>query len=173
MPLLSNQNAVNSPFRAVAAAAAASKQKRSYATIQREESYGQPPPAKKQMLDSYQSLRTPPRQQSTQYVPEGRIFTRRSNALQPQAYDRGRVPAREKSTQQVVSRAVKTSEEDIESVLAWQKHYRKVFPKYVFYFETVSEDVRPKYAKQVISLGAVSVSLSPNGPATPLTLYSA
>jgi regulatory subunit for Cdc7p protein kinase len=155
-PLSSNPNAVNSPFRH--AAAAASKQKRSYATIQREEAYGQPPPAKKQMLDNYQSLRTPPRPQSTQLSVEGRVFTRRSNASQQTSFERKCVAAREKS-QQTVTKADKASEENLETIRQWQKHYRKVFPNCVFYFESVPEDLRIKYTKQVLSLGAVSSSL--------------
>jgi regulatory subunit for Cdc7p protein kinase len=143
VPLSSNPNAVNSPYHAVAAAA--SKQKRSYATIQREEAYGQPPPAKKQMLESHQTLKTPPRQQVPQSAAEGRVFTRKSNA-QPSAFERKLVAAK----------AEKASEENLETIRQWQRHYRRVFPKFVFYFESIPEDVRLKYTKQVIALGAVS-----------------
>jgi regulatory subunit for Cdc7p protein kinase len=156
VPLSSNPNAVNSPFRP--AGAVGSKQKRSYATIQREEAYGQPPPAKKQMLDSFQALRTPPRQQSVQSSVEGRVFTRKSNASQQNSFERKCVAAREKP-QQMVTRADKASEENVETIRAWQKHYRKVFPNCVFYFESVPEDLRIKYTKQVLALGAVSLLL--------------
>ncbi len=154
VPLSSNPNAVNSPYRAVAAAA--SKQKRSYATIQREEAYGQPPPAKKQMLDSYQTLRTPPRQQINQHAAEGRVFTRKTTGSQQSAFERKLVAVREKP-QQAVTKADKTSEENLETIRQWQKHYRKIFPTFVFYFESVPEEVRAKYIKQVIALGAVSI----------------
>jgi regulatory subunit for Cdc7p protein kinase len=153
VPLSSNPNAVNSPYRAVAAAA--SKQKRSYANTQREDAYGQPPPAKKQMLEAHQVLRTPPRQQSTQSSAEGRVFTRKTNSSQPSAFERKGAAVREKSTQQSVTKAEKTSEENLETIRQWQKHYRKIFPTFVFYFESISEDVRLKYTKQVIALGAV------------------
>jgi len=156
VPLTSNPNAVNSPYRAVAAAV--SKQKRSYATTQREEAYGQPPPAKKQMLESHQPLRTPPRQQSTQSSAEGRVFTRKSNAPQQSAFERKCVAVREKP-QQTITKAEKPSGENLETIRQWQKHYRKIFPTFVFYFESfesIPEDVRLKYTKQVIALGAVS-----------------
>jgi regulatory subunit for Cdc7p protein kinase len=153
VPLSSNSNAINSPYRAVAAAA--SKQKRSYATIQREEAYGQPPPAKKQMLDVHQTLRTPPRPQANQSSVEGRVFTRRSNASQQSSFERKCVAARDRP-QQVVTKADKTTQENLDTVKQWQKHYRKIFPTFVFYFESMSEDVRIKYTKQVTSLGAVS-----------------
>lgn len=155
-PLSSNPNAVNSPYRAVAAAAAA-KQKRSYATIQREDSYGHPPPAKKQMVESHQILRTPPRQQSTQSSVEGKVFTRKSNNTQLSAFERKCVAVREKPLQQPIVKADKTSEENLEIIRQWQKHYRRIFPKFVFYFESVSEDVRLKCTKQVTALGAVSL----------------
>jgi regulatory subunit for Cdc7p protein kinase len=159
VPLSSNPNAANSPYRT--GAAAASKQKRPYATIQREESYGQPPPAKKQMLDTNHTLRTPPRQQSTQSA-EGRVFTRKSNSSQQSVFERKLVAARERErpVQQTVTKAEKTSEENLESIRAWQKHTRRSFPKFVFYFESGSEDARHKCTKQVIALGAVS--LTPN-----------
>lgn len=148
VPLSSNQNAINSPFRAVAAAAA--KQKRSYATIQREDSYGHPPPAKKQMLESHQPLRTPPRQHSTHSAAEGRVFTRKSNSAQPSAFERKCVAVREKPLQQPIAKTDKVSDEQ------WRRHHRREFPKFVFYFESVSEEVRIKCTKQVTALGAVS-----------------
>lgn len=157
VPLGNNPNGANSPFRPLGANT--TKQKRSYATIQREESYGHAPPAKKQMLSTQQALRTPPRPAS-QYQPEAKLLARKANATQPSTYERGvRTAVRERSAQQTVSRAAKTSEQNLESVLAWQKHYRQVFPNYVFYFEGVTEEIRHKFAKQVTSLGAVSLHI--------------
>lgn len=153
VPLSSNPNAVNSPYRAVTTAAA--KQKRSHATAQREDSYGGQPPAKKQMLDS--QARTPPRHQSTQASAEGRVFTRRPNASQPTVFERNCVAASQRPTQQAAPRKVeKPSDEGLESIRQWQRHIRRTFPRFVFYFESVSEDSRLKCTKQVTALGAVS-----------------
>jgi hypothetical protein len=154
LPLASNPNAANSPYRAVTAAA--SKQKRSYATIQREEAYGQPPPAKKQMLASHHQdlLRTPPRQQSTQSSLEGRVFTRKSNTSQQSSFEKQCIAVSEKP-QQAIAKADKNTEENLETVRTWQKHYRKLFPTFTFYFEGVPVDIRTKYSKLVIELGAV------------------
>lgn len=157
IPLSNNSNAVNSPYRAVAAAAAASKQKRSHATIQREEAYGQPPPAKRQMLESHQPLRTPPRQQSTQSSAEGRVFTRKANNSTQSSFERKCISVRERP-QQIVTRPDKSQENNVER-LRWQQHHRKLFPTFVFYFESVPEDVRIKYTKQVKALGAVCFSI--------------
>lgn len=155
VPLSSNPNAVNSPFRGVTGAA--TKAKRSYATIQREEAYGQPPPAKKQIVEvSHRNLRTPPRQSVAESA-EGHVFSRRAHA-QPTAFDRKLEAARRRPAPQAVTRAEKASEENLETIRQWQRHYRKVFPKFVFYFESISEDVRIRYSKQVTALGAVSFS---------------
>lgn len=162
-PLQNNPNAANSPFRAVAAAAAAQKLKRSHATIQREESYGQPPPAKKQMLEPRQALRTPPRLHHAQTSAEGRLFTRKTGTLQTE-FERKCVAAvsKERQTQRPAQRVVKeeqTVEDNLETMKTWRKHIRKTFPTFVFYFENVPGDQHIKCAKQVISLGAVCTVL--------------
>jgi regulatory subunit for Cdc7p protein kinase len=153
VPLSSNPNAANSPYRAVTAAG--TKPKRSYATIQREEAYGQPPPAKKQIVEvSQRNLRTPPRQSTADSL-EGHVFSRRAHA-QPTAFDRKLEAARRRPAQQAVAKADKVAEENLETIRQWQRHYRKVFPKFVFYFESIADDTRMRYAKQVTALGAVS-----------------
>ncbi|RFU35132.1 hypothetical protein B7463_g1190, partial [Scytalidium lignicola] len=152
VPLSSNPNAVNSPYRAVAAAAA-SKQKRSYAAIQREEGFGQPPPAKKQMLESHQPLKTPPRQQATQVSYEARLVSRKITVPQP-TFERKAISVRERQVQQGYAKLDKVTEENLETIRQWQKHYRRIFPKFVFYFESIPEDVRLKCSRQVTMLGA-------------------
>ncbi|PQE26906.1 g1 s regulator protein [Rutstroemia sp. NJR-2017a BVV2] len=152
-PLQNNPNAANSPFRPVVSTT--TKQKRSYANIQREESYGQPPPAKKQMLDSHsQVLRTPPRQTTAQLSTEGRVLTRKSTTTQPSHYEGKSATVRERGYQHYITKAERVPEENLESIRQWQKHYRKNFPKFVFYFESIPEDVRLKYTRQVLALGA-------------------
>ncbi|KAG9246926.1 Dfp1/Him1, central region-domain-containing protein [Calycina marina] len=152
VPLGNNPNGANSPFRPMGSVA--TKQKRSYANIQREENYSNAPPAKKQMLSSHQSLRTPPRQSSFNQT-EIKIAVRKAAAPQQATYDRGgRTVVRERSGQQTILRASKTVEQNAETITAWQKHYRHEFPKYTFYFEGLTDDARHKFAKQVTSLGA-------------------
>ena len=157
MPLGSNPNAANSPFRNNAAANA--KPKRSYATIQREESYGAAPPAKKQIVEVNRSaIRTPPRQTASNAL-DNHGLQRRALA-QPTAFDKKLEAARRRPLSQAAAKAErqaeKAAEENLESIRAWQRHYRKAFPKFVFYFESVPEETRAKFAKQVTSLGAVS-----------------
>ncbi|KAI9835626.1 MAG: hypothetical protein M1837_003699 [Sclerophora amabilis] len=158
VPLSNVPNATNnSPYRAVAAAAAASKRARPHANVQREVPYGQPPPLKKQMLDLGQARpRTPPREQPVESA-EGRVFTKKTTTAQMTAFDRKLLAVKDKQQhhhQQRLTRTDKTSQENLETIRQWQKHYRKVFPHFVFYFESIPEDVRVRCSKQVTSLGA-------------------
>ncbi|KAI9790998.1 MAG: hypothetical protein M1816_004565 [Peltula sp. TS41687] len=57
----------------------------------------------------------------------------------------------------------KAIKESIENVRQWQRHYRKVFPSFVFYFESLPEDVRAKCSKQIALLGAREVKFFSKG----------
>ncbi|KAI1373451.1 Dfp1/Him1, central region-domain-containing protein [Hypoxylon crocopeplum] len=148
VPLSSNQNIANSPLRNSALLA---KHKRPSAQVQREEQYGQPPPAKKQIVESsaQRLLRSPSQQRVTRsQIP---IQTRRNaNSYETKL-------AKERSAhhqQQSVPATPKYTEKDIEEIQVWQQHHRARFPKLVFYFEKVPSDAHKKLAKQIASLGA-------------------
>ena len=141
VPLSANPNVVNSPLRGTAAALAAlaaTKQKRSHASAQREEAYGQPPPAKRQMVEPGVKARmrspTKPRPVSQRLV--SRAYTT------------------ERASQQAT--AHKPSQKEVEEVHKWQQSQRSRFPKLVFFFDNVPQDVQARLTKQVVSLGAVS-----------------
>lgn len=140
IPLTNNPNAANSPLRGSSTLAAFAKQKRSYATTQREEAYGQPPPMKKQALEngSHRLVRSPSK------LPRSQLAVR-SNATQPQARDRVVRPT-------ATSRSVQDADAEKE---VWKKHHMARFPKMVFYFESIPDDVRAKLIKRVTYLGAV------------------
>ena len=147
VPLTSNPNVANSPLRGHAALAAYAKQKRSYANLQREEPYGQPPPMKKQALENGQrAVRSPVKAGSTT------ASTSRSNPLLQRTIPRptlkDRVP---RATTQSAARANDDTDKEV-----WKKHYGAKFPKMVFYFESIPDDVRAKLTKRVTYLGAVS-----------------
>lgn len=176
-PLSSIPNAVNSPCRgAVLASTAVSKRSRSHSTVQQQHDvpYGEPPPAKKQMLNKdYPQPRTPSRPRPIQPA-EAHGFPRRTSNTQITTLERKLMAAREKKHQATMEeRAIKVEmdqtafraqmeekaiNESIENVRQWQKHYRKVFPTFVFYFESIPEEARVRCSKQVTSLGAVSGS---------------
>lgn len=164
VPLSSNQNAVNSPCRPVTAAS--SKPKRSYATVQREEAYGQPPPAKKQIVEASQRpLKTPPPQPARDHDPsEEHVFSRRAHARQPTSFERLLDNARGKpAANTAAEKAERAAEDNMAALKKWQRHYRKVFPKFVFYFDNIPEDVRYHNARLVAALGAVSACLCCHG----------
>lgn len=139
-PLTSNPNVANSPLRGAGSLAQA-KQKRPYATITREDIYANPPPLKRQMLEAsaQRHLRSPTKPVKTSSIPQ--------RATRP--------VARERPAQQQQPRQQTHDDSNIERIRQWQLEYHARFPKMVFYFESISEDLRVKLSKQAISLGAV------------------
>ena len=68
------------------------------------------------------------------------------------------VLARERQNPPRQIKAQPSPAENLEIIRQWQKHYRRVFPQFVFYFESIPDDIRSRFAKQITSLGAVSRS---------------
>lgn len=128
--------------------AAYSKQKRSHATVQREEAYGQPPPTKKQALENgtHRPVRSPSK------LPRSQTSTLPQRGIS--ASSTVRATTRERSTKlPTASKVVENDSTDQKEV--WKKHYRAKFPKMVFYFESVPDEIRAKLTKRVTYLGAV------------------
>ncbi|KAJ5596357.1 hypothetical protein N7450_002815 [Penicillium hetheringtonii] len=150
-PLANVPNATNSPHRA---GLLPGKRARS---TQMEIPYGQPPP-KKQVMDSVEhESRSPSRSRSTlQQSTESRLFARRSNNANPSAFEKKLVAARDRERQPTVkaTKGEKPSADTLDNIRQWQRHYRKAFPQFVFYFDTIPEDVRRKFSRQVVALGA-------------------
>ncbi|KAI9151871.1 Hsk1-interacting molecule 1 [Paramyrothecium foliicola] len=139
-PLTSNPNVANSPLRAASTLAGYGKPKRSYANIQREEPYGQAPPLKKQVLENgaQRSIRSP-----TKPTQKSQILVQRATT---------RPAAKERSTRALAApRTVQDVDTEKE---VWKKHHRAKFPKMVFYFESIPDDIRAKLTKRVTYLGA-------------------
>ncbi len=147
-PLTSNPNVANSPLRAPSTLNGYPKQKRSYATVQREEAYGQPPPVKKQALENgSRAVRSPSKTAATATASRTHVLVQRGGA------------ARSTTSRDRVSRAApaaqstRTGQEADTQV--WRSHYKAKFPKMVFYFESIPDDVRAKLVKRVTYFGAV------------------
>jgi len=140
-------NAINSPNRGLAPLG--NKRPRSYAADQRELAYGQPPPAKKQLL-----------QTEDQEARRNSLLQRTGNqpptALQRklEAVRDARQPARPTEKRQIQA--------NLEDIRQWQRHYRKIFPQIVFYFDNVPQDICEKVKRQVKNLGSVCVFLFDN-----------
>ena len=171
VPLGNVPNAANSPFRSIAAPT--SKRSRDQLEAQEDLSYDLQPRAKRQALEEGRiQLRTSPKKQTLQSA-EGRIFNKRQVNAQATPFERKLLAsAREnKATQRVeqkieqrvqqrVERQGKASHEALEDIRQWQRHYKRSFPTFVFYFESVPEEVRVKCSKWIRSLGAVSFMAS-------------
>lgn len=160
VPLGANSNAVNSPMRTNAAAPVGKHQaKRSIAIVQQENQDASAPPAKKHIIEAKveRNIRTPPRQTASSTF-DGQAMGRRAYA-QSNVFERRVEAVRRRPVSQAQARADrladKASEENLETIRQWQKHYKRVFPKFVFYFESVPEESRGRLIKQVTSLGAV------------------
>ncbi|KAF2130361.1 hypothetical protein P153DRAFT_365973 [Dothidotthia symphoricarpi CBS 119687] len=137
VPLASLQNATNSPLRAPAIGG---KRQRSHASEQRDMSYGQPPP-KKQIIevDDAEARR------------HGLI--RRSGA-QPTALTRKLEAARENKVPPRHADKAQRASNDLDTIRQWQRHYRKLFPQFVFYFDSVSEPQKDKLMSRAQILGS-------------------
>ncbi|KAI5921226.1 Dfp1/Him1, central region-domain-containing protein [Camillea tinctor] len=155
IPLGANQNIANSPLRGHATAL---KQKRNLASLQREEPYGQPPPAKKQVLEggAHRALKSPSQQPRTSKSqvpaqPRRNISSYESKIAKERSASHHHQP--QQSHHQTESTAREFTEKDINDILTWQNHHRARFPKLVFYFDKVPSDVAHSLTKQISALG--------------------
>ncbi|KAL4865585.1 hypothetical protein BDV12DRAFT_210995 [Aspergillus spectabilis] len=150
-PLANVPNATNSPHRVGLVPAKRPRTTNAQIDIP----YGQPPP-KKQIVDEADNQPTIQSKTATiQGGTDSKLFTRRSNNAQPSAFEKKLVAARDKErqTQSKGTKQEKPPTENI-SIRQWQRHYRKAFPHFVFYFDGIPIDVRSKCSRQVIALGA-------------------
>ncbi|KAL8679709.1 MAG: hypothetical protein Q9186_004027 [Xanthomendoza sp. 1 TL-2023] len=159
-PLSSVPHAVNSPFRLPGAPVS----KRPRQQLDQEDyAYDLQPPNKKSAIGNNSRLapRTPPQKQSLQQA-EARVFSKRPGNAQPTAFERRLLEAKdrkvreaqEKAQEPRVERNARSTIETFEGIRQWQKHYRKVFPTFVFYFESVAEETRARHAKFIRAFGA-------------------
>ncbi|ODH48756.1 hypothetical protein GX48_05081 [Paracoccidioides brasiliensis] len=152
VPLINVPNGTNSPHRG---ALASMKRTRSIHG-QGENSYTHPP-LKKQMVekDEYELTSRFP-QKATVVSTEGKVFTRKNTNSQPTAFEKKLVAVRDKDRNSTLRGAKydRTGGETVDTIRQWQKHYRKVFPQFVFYFESIPEDVRNKCSRHIMALGA-------------------
>ncbi|KAL3443650.1 Dfp1/Him1, central region-domain-containing protein [Aspergillus insuetus] len=151
-PLANVPNATNSPHRVGLVPAKRPRATTAHIDIP----YGQPPP-KKQVVEGNETENqtTVHTKTSTLRGTDSKLFTRRTNNSQPSAFEKRLVDARDKERQpqSKTTKQEKPSTENI-SIKQWQRHYRKAFPHFVFYFDCVPIDVRSKCSRQVMALGA-------------------
>jgi regulatory subunit for Cdc7p protein kinase len=138
VPLGNLQNATNSPLRATAVGG---KRQRSHASEQRDVFYGQPPPKRHHVeVDDPESRRLGLGRKSGAPVT---ALTRKLEAARET-----KVPPK-----QVAPRA----SNDLETIRQWQRHYRKLFPQFAFYFDSVSAPEKDKLMSRARILGSVCI----------------
>ncbi|KAI4143117.1 MAG: hypothetical protein L6R39_004692 [Caloplaca ligustica] len=157
-PLSSVPNAVNSPYRVPLAAP-----KRSRQQADQEDVLDDQQPLAKRIATSNGRLypRTPPQKQSLQQA-EARVFGKRPGNAPPTAFERKLLAAKENkaleaqaaSQERRLEKPTRVAAESLEGIRQWQKHYRRVFPTFVFYFESVSDDTRARHSKFIRAFGA-------------------
>ena len=123
------------------------------------------PPQKRQMLEEDVDGHTI--QRGSLVSNEGRVFTRR-NLNPPTAFEQKLHVAaaeaareRERESRLRSVRSGKSEKGNAESMRVWREHYKQTFPTYVFYFDSVPEDIRARAAKQIARFGAVSPNSFP------------
>lgn len=121
------------------------------------------PPLKKQLVDRADVENRSPVKKPNPANADSKLFTRR-NCGNPTAFEKKLVAARERPAHTTTSKnakgGYKVCPESIDVIKQWQKHYRKVFPQYVFYFESIPVELRNKCSRQIAALGAVSCACS-------------
>ncbi|KAI9894007.1 MAG: hypothetical protein M1814_004777 [Vezdaea aestivalis] len=152
IPLSNISNAANSPIRAVTAAA---KRARSQSNFQRSGVTNLQFQEKADLSENYQErLKSPKSHQQPSQPSEGHIFAKGANGSQPTPFERRLLASREKAGQRNAPRQERPTIESLENIRQWQKHYRKAFPAFVFYFEGIPDEARTKFSKQIHLLGA-------------------
>jgi regulatory subunit for Cdc7p protein kinase len=136
VPLGNLQNATNSPL---CATAVGGKRQRSHASEQRDVFYGQPP-SKKHII-------------AVDDAESSRLGLVRKSGAPMTALTRKLEAARE--TKVPAKQAAQRASNDLETIRQWQRHYRKLFPQFAFYFDSVSATEKDKLMSRARILGSV------------------
>lgn len=144
-PLASIPHATNSPHRPITNSG--SKRPRNQANVSQQENEH---PHKRVAVDRAETGPTTPSRHG-----EGRVFDRGHGTSGSTAFQRKLVAARDKTGMRVTKTADPSAKED--SIRQWQKHYRKLFPSFSFYFDSVGDDARARFVRHITALGAVGI----------------
>lgn len=149
-PLADLVNGANSPHRPSLVPA---KRARTANATQPDD---QPPLKKAATVDNSEvNVRSPSRARGSVSRTDSKPLSRRCQPAGPEkklALVKGERPMQLKA-----GRNEKASTETVDTIRQWQKHYRRAFPHFVFYFDSVPEEARNKCSRQVASLGAVGL----------------
>ena len=150
-PLASIPNATNSPHRTLTNS---NKRPRASANIFQPENE---PPQKRQVVEKLKDSVNPatPRRRLILQSAEGKVFEAGPVNAEANSFQRRLVAARERGAPVKVAKSELQQQKESDNIRQWQKHYRKMFPTFSFYFESIPEDLRARFTRQVTALGAV------------------
>ncbi|RMZ80876.1 hypothetical protein DV737_g2757, partial [Chaetothyriales sp. CBS 132003] len=153
-PLQAIPNAANSPHRLLTASG--SKRPRAQANVPQQQE--NEPPSKRQATEKpalNSGPSTPGRRVAT-HQGEGRVFERGTGTSGSTAFQNRLVAAREKASGLRITKNVATAaaaDDKEAAVRQWQKHHRRLFPSFRFYFDSVGDDARHRLMRQISQLG--------------------
>lgn len=161
VPLANNPNAANSPFRVPALA---TKRTRAQALDTKDAENVFSPPKKKQLL-GIEVNGTRRAQHISPEDREGKVFLGKNDTTSTNAFTRKLAAAARTSRHEQYelkdNGKIRLTGTNDEQVKQWRKHYRRAFPTFVFYFESLPADVASRSSKQIAALGAVCCSSYP------------
>lgn len=151
LPLSNAPNLANSPYRATNG-----KRLRSQAVDERENADAYPPKKRLAVESGVKSLR----RHDLAAVDDaaGNVFTGKPERHIPNSFNRRLNSVREAGKTQAAAAGDKTTDKHLQSeeqLRVWRRHYRKIFPSFVFFFESLPQDVSVRAARQIARLGAV------------------
>lgn len=153
VPLASIANATNSPHRPLTNSG--NKRPRSVANLSQLEN--EPPQKRLAAERTVRSVVNPitPQRQSQTPLPEGRVFERGHGESGPTAFQRKLVAARDRERNASMRNKNVEAPAKEDTIKQWQRHYRKLFPTFRFYFDGFSDEAKSRFLRQITALGAV------------------
>ena len=151
VPLANNPNAANSPYRATNAS------KRARAASHDIENECSPPKKRQLLSKDIGSFRRA--QKISLNEPEGKVFAERRDHGVQNLFQRKLLAAgqgRQRINAQADGKQEQTQPgQEQESLQNWRKHYRRVFPYFVIYFDSIPSDTVLRFKRMVLKLGGV------------------
>lgn len=158
VPLASNPQAVNSPIRPNSGATKRPRDE----TRQLQED--QPPAKKRQLVEPAQhaqyGAKTTPTNNRDSRVFDSKNLTGPHDFQKKLAVSRGTRNVDNQQRQRRQEEQVKARPTEKDQINTWRKHYQRVFPSFVFYFESLTPDAKNTSLRAVSQLGAVSCIFS-------------
>ncbi|MCJ1312297.1 hypothetical protein MMC25_005971 [Agyrium rufum] len=158
IPLSNNPNAANSPLHGQGT----TKRPRSESVLGIENIHGQPPAKKQALTFEEATLQTPSKK--ARLDADGRVFNATINNVKKPAtatrltsFDKKLLAAAQKEKEvqaKPITKAEQVQEQSLENVRTWQRHYRKAFPEFVFFFDSIPEGIRIQASRNAGVLGA-------------------